>query len=204
MNGNSFTVQGSDFRRAVKLIKKAFPRKKKDQALSSAVFRVADNQVFVSMPGAEIQIKAFGCGHFSAEIPFVLFKSICGEHYDSNKSYSFDFGPGRISVDGLETLFSKIIFRDRNADSDPEAGIAPTPPPLEDTEEISYLDLPLLGIYHHLKKYPPRTLTSRRFMEGHARIEDILNRVDNLLQPLGLSRHTIENILDDRNPYKKK
>lgn len=203
MNGNGFTVQGSDFNRAVKLIKKAFPRKKKDQVLASAIVRVADNQVFVSMPGAEVQVKAFGYGRFSAEIPFDLFKSICSDYYDHRKSYSFGFGPGRISVNQVDNHFPGITFRELNADSDPEAGPASTPPP-EDTEEISYLDLPLLGIYYHLKKYPPRTLTSRRFMEGHARIEDILNRVDKLLQPLGLSRHTIEKILDERNPHKKK
>jgi hypothetical protein len=39
-------------------------------------------------------------------------------------------------------------------------------------------------------------------MAAESEIENILSKVDKLLKPLGLGRHTIERILDDKNPYK--
>ena len=102
MNGNGFTVQGSDFNRAVKLIKKAFPRKKKDQVLASAIVRVADNQVFVSMPGAEVQVKAFGYGRFSAEIPLIC-QEVLQRHYD-HRNLLFWFGLGAYPQSGRKTF----------------------------------------------------------------------------------------------------
>ena len=62
-------------------------------------------------------------------------------------------------------------------------------------EVTSYLGLPLLGIYYQLREYPPHTFVNPRMLAAEAEIENILSKVDKLLKPLGLGRHTIERIL---------
>ena len=187
---NGFIVKGADFKKSVKLIKKAFPRKKKDQEYASTVFKVVGNQILITMPGAEVQMKAVGFGHFDCEVPFALFKDICRDQYDRTKSYTFIFDHGLLSVNGVSYRFPGIIFSSDCVEHHDESD-----------EKISCLGLPLLGIYYQLKQYPPGTLTDRRFMEGNAEIERILTKVGSLLKPLGVGRDTIEKILDDRNPY---
>lgn len=195
-----FDVNGAVFNKTVQRLKKAFPRKKKDQEYLSVVFRATDTQVSISMPGAEVGLEADSFGHFSAAIPFHLFKDLCQDHYVKDKSYMFRFGPGLLSINGLSYRFPEIVFE---AEVQPQASftdIKKTANGNVGSPDVSPLGLPLLGIYYELKKYPPGTLTHPRFMKGQTDIEDILNKVDKLLKPLGLGRHTIEKLLDERKP----
>lgn len=190
---NGFIVKGSDFNKSVKLLKKAFSRKKKEQEYATTVFKVSGDQVLISMPGAEVQVKADGFGHFRSEVPFTLFKDICSDHYDRARSYTFEFTHGLLTVDGVSYRFPDITFHSGLNEGHDDSN-----------NKASFLNMPLLGIYYQLKKYPPGTLTDRRFMEGNAEIEKILTKVDSLLRPLGLGRDVIEKILDDRSPFNSK
>ena len=71
---NGFVVDGAEFKKAVKILRKAFLRKKKDQQYVAGVFEVAKGKVSISMPGAKVYMKAVGYGRFLSEIPFELFK----------------------------------------------------------------------------------------------------------------------------------
>ena len=213
---NGFIVTGTDFKKAIKLLKIAWPRKKKEQQYVSAVFKVQANTVTLAMPGATVELSAFGYGQFSCEVPFVLFKDICRDVNSANQSYTFVFDHGLVSVNGLSSRFPTIIFHEDctgHAIANPAlatdkkthtaAKTANSAALMPDNQMVG-LGLPLLGIYYQLKQYPPGTLTNPRFLKGYQDVEDILNKVDSLLRPLGLGRHTIEKILDDRNPYRPK
>lgn len=203
-NPNGFIVKGSEFNKSIKLLKKAFPRKKRDQEYVSVIINVTDNHVSISMPGAEVFIKADSFGNFSAALPFRLFKNISMDQYLGETDYTFLFDHGMVSINNLKCNYPDIVFchstESHKMPPDPHGTMGES---FGDYKE-SFLGLPLLGIYYELKKYPPGTLTHLRYMRGHAEIEDILNKVDKLLRPLGLGRDTIEKILDDRSPLKPK
>ena len=151
---------------------------------------VKDSKVTLSIPGAEVDLNTVGSGSFSAEIPFNLFKNICSDRYERDQSYSFMFAPGQIAINGVLCQYPDIFFKELTSDTGSNQ---------VSSLEKSFQRYPLLAIYYELKKYPPNTLMTRRYLEGSTQIENILKKVDKLLQPLGMGRHTIEKVLDDRS-----
>lgn len=206
---NAFTITGTEFNKSLKLLRHAFPRKK-DHKYVTAVFTAADNEVLISMPGAQVKLNTIGYGNFSCEVPFNLFKSICGDVCANKQLYTFVFDHGVICVNGVSSRSQSIIFRDHAAELSSKTAACASPEDAANEhnvisaaitdDQVSCLGLPLLGIYYQLKQYPPGTLTNPRFLKGDRDIEDILNKVDKLLKPLGLGRDEIEKLLNDRNP----
>jgi hypothetical protein len=174
----------------------------------AAVFEVRNDDVSMCVSGAKVDMDAKGYGFFSAQVPFDIFKNICNDRYKKDTLITFLFDHKQITVRGLTYRSGDIIFRkgsirqgllfEDSQDNHKETTTDNIPDMME-----GFVGLPLLEIYYHLRRYPPGALArNARIVAGEQEIEKILNKVDRLLKPLGLGRHTIEKILDDKKPYK--
>ena len=149
---------------------------------------------------------------------FNIFKSICNDQYKKDTLITFVCEHEQITVKGI-TCKSKHISVTKHSirqTSNSTTTISKETLLFENpqdnhkkttTDNIpdmmkGFVGLPLLEIYYYLRRYPPGTFAKNaREVAGEKEIESILKRVDKLLKPLGLGRHTIEKILDDKKPY---
>lgn len=197
MNDRTVELTGEQLLAARKILKAALPKKKMQDKAVTAI-RVTMDLVEFVIPGAAARSPARTTGTFVVEMPWREFHVVLKEPVAPGDVVRLRFANGTFDYNGVASRSETIRVRDSRAVPVPGKWTGlPTISSRADDPTDDALGHPLLSAYRFTKEYGIRpTLGDKNLLLRQMEVEKLLTSVEKKLQPLGITRRDLEEILD--------
>ena len=204
-----FIVAGISLTSIRKELKPALP-KKRQEASYLVVITTTATSVKVAIAGAAVELPAMTSGPFIVQLPYTHFKFILTDPFDPGTLFRCELAAGSFSFNGMVIKSPQILVQwgavgaaAAQAASPAAAPVTPDPldapvaTPIISNPLDATVGLPLLAAYAYIRKYGIHHFTaSKTFASQQVEVDDLLNKVDRLLRPVGITRSDLERLLD--------
>jgi hypothetical protein len=197
-----FVVSGIALRKAFRKLKPAHPSKK--QADTARATICGDlTRVTIALPGGAVGMPALVDRPFAAELPFTDLWLIATEPYDDAAVIAFEISSGSLCVHNITTRSPKIVVQP-GTDAAATSGEGQSAPPVMSNPMDAPIGFPLLAVFAHIRKYGLNLgAGSYEFAQQQMQVDTILDKAEKLLNPLGVRRADIEEMIERRVSSKK-
>lgn len=180
-----------------KILKAAMP-KKKLQGKAVAAIRVTMDLVEFVIPGAAARTPAKTNGTFVVEMPWREFHVVMAEPVGATDVVRMRFANGTFVYNGVASNSETIRVRDSRDVQVPGkwTGLPTSSSRAADPSDDA-MGHPLLSAYRFTREYGIRpTLGDKDLLLRQMEVEKLLTSVEKKLEPLGITRRDLEEILD--------
>ena len=208
-------VAGSGIKLTKRKLRIAFP-KKKQEPITAILLTGKQNELVFSLPGAAVNVPALVTGPFACEIPWLMFKTVFDSGFEDPALIQFEFADGWFKIGSVLTRSKSIVLQSPNADvlqstNDEVFSLAVELVAKSDAVEPELpvdsvtvvvdpadtpLGLPLLVVWSSIKKHGFQRLIVSSYAADQ--VDELLNKADKLLAPIGVSRGDIERLVDQK------
>jgi len=193
-----------------KRLSPALPKKNQEASYRVSI-TATTNHVTFAIAGASIRVPAVTSRPFTVSMAYLWFKPILKDPHEDGATVLFEFAPGSFTLNNLVMILPELSVEAGVSDA-----VAPPPPdpmtPLpsahaakmpvhDETNPIhATVGLPLVAEYVYIRKHGLQlTLANRYFVAEQEQVVQLLTKAISLLDPVGITRSDLEQLLDRKS-----